>query len=136
MKRHERILSFLQIAALATAVLAVIQTGLGVVMWMGTWVSQHGMIGNVTFVVAAITAVLAWLWSRESGNIGLMMHAVGMAVLALIQVGLGEMDLRTLHIVTGFVFLVGALALVTLAYRKPGVVLDAAHPEEHLHEQE
>ena len=125
MIKHERILSLLQIAAITSAALAAMQTGLGILMWMGSWSSQHGMIGNITGLIAVLTAVMAYLWFRESGNKGMLMHAGGLAVLALVQIGIGEIAdggalLRTIHIIIGFAYLVGAIALVMLVYRKPG----------------
>lgn len=125
MSKHPVLLT-LQIAAALAALLAVVQAVLGLMIVGGTWVGEHGTIGNLTFVVALVAAVAAFLWSRRSGNKGLFMHAAGMAVIALAQVALGEMGLRTVHIAVGVLFLVGAVALATLAFRKPGVPQDAA----------
>ncbi|SOC51579.1 hypothetical protein [Ornithinimicrobium cerasi] len=122
MKNTSTTLTVLRLFAVLTALLAIWQTVVGF-----GWVDgggQHGTIGNVTFVVALVAAVAAFLWSRASGNKGLLMHAAGMAVLALVQIGLGEMSLAGVHMAVGVLFLVGAVALATLAIRKPGVALD------------
>lgn len=123
------VLTTLQLSALATALLAVIQTVLGTMIMTGTWMASHQMIGFVTFLVSIIAAVAAFLWMRRSGNTGLFMHAAGMAVLFLAQVGLGEAGARGVHIVLGFLVLLGSLALVTLAYRKPGALPEPVSPD-------
>lgn len=124
-----RLLLTLQISALVTALLAVLQTVLGGMLMTGRWVESHGTIGMVTFVVALITAVVAFLWMRASGNKGLFMHAAGMAVIAVIQVGLGEAGVRSAHVAVGMLFLLGAVALATLAFRKPGAVAEPVASE-------
>ena len=126
------VLLTLQITAALAALLSVVQAVLGFRMASGTFVSSHGTIGNVTFVVALVAAVAAFLWMRRSGNKGLFMHAAGMAVIALVQVALGEMGLRAAHIAIGVLFLVGAVALATLAFRKPGAVDAPPVPRERL----
>lgn len=112
----------LKIFAVLAALLSIVQAllGFGLLEVRGV----HGTIGYVTFVVTVVAAVAAFLWSRASGNKGIFMHAAGMAVIALVQVGLGGMGLRSAHIAVGVLFLVGAVALATLAFRKPGVALD------------
>ncbi len=121
MTKHPVLLT-LQISAALAALLSVVQAVLGFQIVGGTWVDSHGTIGNVTFVVSLVAAVAAFLWMRRSGNKGLFMHAAGMAVIALAQVALGEMGQRAAHIAVGVLFLLGAVALATLAFRKPGAV--------------
>lgn len=118
------VLLTLQISALVMAALALLQTVLGFIIASGSWVSWHGDTGYLTFVVSLVAAVAAFLWMRRSGNKGLFMHAAGMAVLFLLQIGLAEMDLRSVHITLGVVLLLGAVALATLAYRKPGAITE------------
>lgn len=125
------VLLTLQISAALAALLAVVQAVLGFMMVSGSYAASHGTIGNVTFVVALVAAVAAFLWMRRSDNKGLFMHAAGMAVIALVQVALGEMGQREAHIAVGVLFLVGALALATLSFRKPGEVA-APVPRERL----
>jgi hypothetical protein len=120
MTSHRGTLTFLQISALLVAALGVLQAVLGLVIVSGSWVTWHGDVGNLTVVVTLVAAVAAVLWRRVSGNTGLMMHAIGMLVLAVAMVALGEMGLRWPHVAVGVLFLVGSVALGTLAYRKPG----------------
>ena len=122
MRNTSTTLTVLRVSAALTALLAVWQTVVGF-----GWVDgggQHGNVGNATLVVALVAAVAAFLWSRASGNKGLFMHAAGMAVLALVQIALGEMSLAGVHMAVGVLFLVGAVALATLSFRKPGTSLD------------
>lgn len=121
MTKHPVLLT-LQISAALAALLSIVQAVLGFMIVGGTWVSAHGMIGNLTFVVTLVAAVAAFLWMRRSGNKGLFMHAGGMVVVALAQVALGETGQRAAHIAIGVLFLLGAVALATLSFRKPGAV--------------
>lgn len=121
-------LVLLKITAVLTALMGVLQAVLGFLIVGGTWVGAHGMIGNTTVVVALVTAVVAFVWMRASANKGLFMHAVGVLVLAVAQVALGEMGLRTVHIVVGVLFLLAAVPLATLAIRKPGMRLERIDP--------
>lgn len=120
-------LTFLRVSAGLTALLSVVQAVLAVVFMTSpsTLVSVHGKVGMATVVVSLIAAVAAYLWRKASGNVGMFTHAVSVFVLAVVQVGLGEMGafggLRTVHITIGVFFLVAAVALVTLAVRKPGL---------------
>ncbi len=116
------VLLTLQLSAALTALLALVQTVLGSMILSGSWVGAHKMIGFVTLAVSVVAAVAAFLWMRRGGNKGLFMHAAGMVVLFVAQVGLGEAGARTVHVVLGFAVLLGAVALATLAYGKPGVV--------------
>ncbi|GAA1179562.1 hypothetical protein GCM10009584_21850 [Ornithinimicrobium humiphilum] len=131
MTKHPILLT-LQIVATLSALLGVVQAVLGFRIVSGTWVPSHGMIGNLTFVVALVAAVVAFLWMRRSGNKSLFMHAAGMAVVALAQVAMGEMGLRAPHIAVGVAYLLGAVALATLAIRKPGEVEAPPVPRERL----
>ena len=54
------------------------------------------------------------------------------AFIALAQVALGETGLRAAHIAVGVLFLLGAVALATLAFRKPGAVDAPPVPRERL----
>lgn len=118
------ILLTLQLSALVLGLLAVVQTVLGGILLTGRWVESHQMFGFATLLVAVVAAVAAFLWMRRSGNKGLFMHATGLAVFALVQVGLGEAGLESLHVALGVLILVGAIALATLSYRKPGAVTE------------
>lgn len=114
---NSAVLWILRVFAAITAVLSIVQAlrGFG---WIPLDWSWHGHLGNATFVTALVAAIFAFLWSRRTGDKGLFMHAAGMAVLAVVQIGLGEMELRSVHIAVGVFFLIGAVALGTLSFRR------------------
>lgn len=120
--RRGPVLTFLTIAAVLLGVLCAAQLVLGMLTLgdEGAYKGVHGLSGNLTALVAVIAAVAAVLWKRQSGNTGLMAHALATAVLAVVQIGLGEMELRTLHITVGLLVVVAGIALATLTLRKPG----------------
>jgi hypothetical protein len=112
----------LQIFALLTAIGAFAQALLGgylVTAQSATLPLIHNIVGLVTIVVAIVATILAGLSSRAGGNRGLMFHALGTAVILLVQYGIGEMGAGISHIVIGVVILLSAIALVTLSIRKP-----------------
>ena len=115
---NSTVLMVLRVFAVITGLLSILQAlrGFG---WLPIDWSWHGTLANITFVTALIAAIFAFLWKRRGGDNGLFMHAAGMAVLAVIQIGLGEMELRSVHMAVGVLFLVGAIALATLSFRKP-----------------
>ena len=118
------ILNTLQIAAGISALLGLVQLVLGFMMTGGNFsvLSLHSTVAMMTLVAAVVAAVAAVMWQRASSNKGLMMHAVGMAIIGLAQFALGEIGggLVMVHVIVGVAFLVGAGALATLAVRKPG----------------
>ena len=120
-------LTFLRVAALLAAIGSIISPLLatGPLSGTGPLNALHGMVGNMNFVFAILAGVGGVLWGRASGNKGLMFHALSLPVLAVIQIALGEMHLTMVHIVLGFAYLLAAVALFTLALRKPGT---AARP--------
>ncbi|MFC0359819.1 hypothetical protein ACFFHC_08460, partial [Kytococcus schroeteri] len=113
-------LSLLRTFALATALLTVGQAVLGLLLLFTDidLYDVHGWIGYAAFVTAVAAAIGAFLWKKVSGNTGLFMHALGLAVLALLQIGLAEMGLKWVHVVLGVLILGAALALASLAQRK------------------
>lgn len=120
-------LNLLRLFALVAALLAVLSTVSGF-RWIDLG-DNHGILGNISFVVILLAAITAFVWARRSHNTGLLMHAAGMAVIALVQIALGEMEIRLVHQVLGVLYLVGVLALVTLAFRKPGKLAVTEEPE-------
>ena len=114
-------LNFLRVAALLAAIGSVISPLLatGPLSGSGPLHAMHGMVGNLNFVLALVAGIAGILWGRASGNKGLMFHALSLPVLAVIQIALGEMHLTMVHIVLGFAYLLAAVALFTLALRKP-----------------
>lgn len=118
-------LTVLRVAALLASLLAIYQmfTGFG---W--TDPAWHGRAGELGFVLALVATVGAFVWSRRSGNKGLLMHAGGMAVIGLVQMALGYMSVTMVHQAVGVFYLVGIVALATLALRKPGTELSRQEP--------
>lgn len=115
-------LTFLRVAALLAAIGSIISPLLatGPLSGTGPLNALHGMVGNLNFVFAILAGVGGVLWGRASGNKGLMFHALSLPVLAVIQIALGQMHLTMVHIILGFAYLLAAVALFTLALRKPG----------------
>lgn len=109
----------LRISAVLASLVAIFQatSGFG---WAGAF-SVHPRTGELATVLLVVAVVAAFVWSRRSGNKGLFMHATGMAVLGVAQIAIGHMDLREVHMAIGVFFLLGVVALATLAFRKPGV---------------
>jgi len=83
-------------------------------------IEVHGMVGYLSLLAMITATIAAYVWFRKGGNKGLVMHAGGVAVLMLVQIGLGEAKLAAVHIALGILIVLGAGALATLAYRKPG----------------
>lgn len=116
------VLSALRLTAGSSALIAIVQTllGLGILGSLGGVFPLHQTLGYVLFLDTVAAAVSAVLWSRRSGNKGLMMHAISVAVLALIQIGIAEMGVVWLHVVVGLLILIAVIALFTLSMRKGG----------------
>ena len=114
-------LNFLRVAALLAAIGSLISPLLatGPLSGSGPLHAMHGMVGNLNFVLALAASIGGILWGRASGNKGLMFHALSLPLLAVIQIALGQMHLTMVHIVLGFAYLLAAVALFTLALRKP-----------------
>ncbi len=114
-------LNFLRVAALLAAIGSLISPLLatGPLSGSGPLHAMHGMVGNLNFVLALVASIAGIVWGRASGNKGLMFHALSLPLLAVIQIALGQMHLTMIHIVLGFAYLLAAVALFTLALRKP-----------------
>lgn len=114
-------LNFLRVAALLAAIGSLIAPLLatGPLSGSGPLHAMHGMVGNLNFVLALVASIAGIVWGRASGNKGLMFHALSLPLLAVIQIALGQMHLAMVHIVLGFAYLLAAVALFTLALRKP-----------------
>ena len=105
--------------ALILSLMALVQAALGgTVLSGGEGIKRvHGYVGYATVVVAVIAAVIAWRAARQTGNRGTFMHALSLPILALIQVALGEMELKWVHVGVGLLFLVAAFGLFAMADR-------------------
>lgn len=117
-----RSLVVLRLAAAVSAVLSLVQALLAFLSLgkVAKLITPHGIIGDVNLLVMVIAAVAAVVWFRKGGSRGLMMHAIGMAVIFLVQIGLGEAELKWPHVGIGVLAVVGSVALAVLAYRKSG----------------
>lgn len=114
-------LTTLRIAAVLTAVLSIVQPllAVGPLTNSGALNPLHSTVAYLATLASVIAAVAAWLWGKRSGNKGLVGHAISVPVLAIVQIGLGEMHLDVVHMALGFAFLLAAVSLATLAFRKP-----------------
>ncbi len=113
---------FLQASAGVVALLSIAQAVLGgLLMGASDTRGLHSVLGMTTVVVSLLAVVAAFMWRKASGNAGLFHHAIAVLVLAVVQVGLGELHMQNIHVGLGVAFLVAAVALATLAVRKPGV---------------
>ncbi|HSN12957.1 MAG TPA: hypothetical protein VLS51_12705 [Propionibacteriaceae bacterium] len=106
------------LAALSTLVQVVLV--LLTVAGVGKLIGAHGGVGYVSLLATVVATVAAYVWFRKGGSRGLLMHAGGIAVLMVLQIVLGELKAVWFHVGLGVVIVVGAIALATLAYRKPG----------------
>ncbi|MGK2310206.1 hypothetical protein [Cutibacterium sp. V970] len=107
----------LTISAWVAVASVILQTVLACFMLSGV----HGLgdvhmgFGIATLVAAIVTAVLAVMWKRRGGPSAIVGHAIGMAVLVLVQFGLGEMSssgaTKWIHVILGVVIVVGLLVL-------------------------
>lgn len=83
-------------------------------------IGVHGMVGYLSLLAMITATIAAYVWFRKGGSKGLVMHAGGVAVLMLVQIGFGEAKVAPVHIALGILIVLGAGALAMLAYRKPG----------------
>ena len=113
--------TFTKLSAAAVGLAGVVQAVLGGIAAFGYEPIEgtHGIVGMVTFVLTILATLAAWLDVKRTGNKGLLMHAAGMAGLAVVQIALGELAVTTFHITLGVAFLAGAVALAVLAFRGP-----------------
>ncbi|GAB3622472.1 hypothetical protein GCM10027418_05540 [Mariniluteicoccus endophyticus] len=119
-------LTLLRIFAVLTAIGTLVQAALGghLLMADGGQVDLHAVFAMITLVCSIVAATAAGLWAKRGGNTGMMWHALSVAVLALLQYGLGEMlgessVMPWIHAAIGVVLLLAAAGLATLAFRKP-----------------
>jgi hypothetical protein len=117
-----RSLMVLRLSSAAAAALTLVQVVLVLltVAKMGSLIEVHGIVGYLSLLATVIATVAAYVWFRKGGSRGLLMHAGGIVVLMVVQIGLGEMKAVWFHVGLGVLIVVGAVALATLAYRKPG----------------
>lgn len=83
-------------------------------------IEVHGMVGYLSLIATITATIAAFIWFRKGGSKNLVMHAGGIVVLMLVQIMLGELKVVWVHVGLGILIVLGAIALATLAYRKPG----------------
>ncbi len=117
-----RSLVVLRLASAAAALLTLVQVVLVLLTMakVGSLIPLHGAVGYVSLLATLTATVAAYVWFRKGGSRGLLMHAGGLAVLMVVQIVLGDLKAVWVHVGLGVVIVVGAVALATLAYRKPG----------------
>lgn len=117
-----RSLVVLRLSAALSALLSLVQAVLAFLSLgkVARLINVHGIIGDVNLLVTIVAAVASVVWFRKGGSRGLLMHAFGMVVIFLVQIGLGEAELKWPHIIIGIAAVAGSVALAVLAYRKPG----------------
>lgn len=111
----------LRISAALVAVLTVIQAAMGSLLLSGMdgIRTVHGYIGYATLAAAILAAVMGAMAVKTTGSKGTMWHAISLPILAVIQIGLAEMDQPVLHAMIGFATLIAAIALWAMAGPKP-----------------
>lgn len=127
-----RSLVVLRLAAALSSLIGVVQAGLGfsglsrILAAPGNneagsaFIDPHGILGYTNLLVMIVAAVASLAWFRKGGSRGLMMHAFGMVVIFLVQIGLGQGKVLWVHVVVGVLAVLGSIALAVLAYRKSG----------------
>lgn len=120
--KSSRSLIVLRLSSALAAVSTLIQAVL--VILTATKVAKlievHGMVGYLSLIATITATIAAFIWFRKGGSKNLVMHAGGIVGLMLVQIMLGELKVVWVHVGLGILIVLGAIALATLAYRKPG----------------
>lgn len=98
---------------------AICMISMGVAMTVGLheFRTAHEHTGSL-MVLTSLLATIAAVWFARAGHREVAVHAGGVFVLAILQSGLGEMNLHGPHIVLGVVVVAGAVTLSVLALRR------------------
>jgi hypothetical protein len=127
-----RSLVVLRLAAALSSLIGLVQAGLGfsglsrILAAPGddqagaAFIDPHGILGYTNLLVMVVAAIASVVWYRKGGSRGLLMHAWGMVVIFLVQVGLGQGKVLWVHVVLGVLAVLGSIALAVLSYRKSG----------------
>lgn len=117
-----RSLIVLRLSSALAALLTLIQAVLVILTAakVAKLIGAHGGVGYLSLLATITATIAAYVWFRKGGSKGLMMHAGGIAVLMIVQIALGELKVVWVHVGLGIIIVLGAVALATLAYRKPG----------------
>ena len=125
-----RSLVVLRLAAALSSLIGLVQAGLGfsglsrILAAPGddqagaAFIDPHGILGYTNLLVMVVAAIASVVWYRKGGSRGLLMHAWGMVVIFLVQVGLGQGKVLWVHVVLGVLAVLGSIALAVLSYRK------------------
>lgn len=115
-------LALLRWASLATAVGAFVQLLTGGYNFTADQplVTAHIVVGILTIAFAAIATIAAFVNRSKGGNSGLAFHVLGTLIFIVIQYAIGTAYLSTMfHMAFGVLILISAIAMTTLAFRKP-----------------
>jgi hypothetical protein len=127
-----RSLVVLRLAAALSSLIGLVQAGLGfsglsrILAAPGddhagaAFIDPHGILGYTNLLVMVVAAIASVVWYRKGGSRGLLMHAWGMVVIFLVQIGLGQGKVLWVHVVLGVLAVLGSIALAVLSYRKSG----------------
>lgn len=110
----------LRAVALIVSILALAQAALGgTVLGGGEGGIRdfHKYIAYATVLVSLIAVFFASKAVETMGSKGILMHASSLPVLAIIQVALGEMSVKWVHVIVGVLFLFAAFGLYAMADR-------------------
>lgn len=111
--------SRLRTTANVAAVLILIQLVLGIMIAVGNGGSivrsAHAGVAYLALLAGIVAAVFAWSASKWAGSKGVFFHALSLPILALVQIGLGEMNLALVHIILGVLTVVAYVSLVPMS---------------------
>lgn len=120
-------LSRLSATAGGLVLLMLLQLGMGIgILSSGNGLRDaHGGIGYLIFLVCAVAAFFAWQLSKADASAkGVFFHALSLPVLAILQIGLAEMDgMKWVHVVLGIALLVDALGLFMMTRKRSGATV-------------
>ncbi len=103
-------------SSLATTVLIVVQLVMGIlVLTKPMSAAAHGGVGYITLLGAIAAAYFAWQLSQRGVSKGLFYHALSMPILMIVQIGLGSMGVKWVHVVLGSLIVLGVIGMVPRA---------------------
>lgn len=103
---------------LSVLMLAMAILGLMIAGGVGGLGTMHSIIGYSTLLVAILAAVAAWRFSKATAQKGVFYHALSLPILMLLQIALGEMHQKHIHMALGIAILIAAVGLVMMTRKK------------------
>lgn len=95
-----------------TTALIVVQVVLAVVVLSNdSSAAAHGGVGYITLVASIAATFFAWQCSQRGASKGIFYHALAMSILMVVQVGLGSMDLKWVHVGLGILIAIGVIGM-------------------------